>query len=699
MASGEDQTNSDDKFSKDFGSFGFMDRAEQTREQIPSETGADLPVSFPLADRYQQLEAPIQGGMGVVFKALDKNLGINVAIKRILPEFASDRHFLQRFEREARTQVRLSHSHLVRIWDFVLDETGPYIVIDWIEGHSLDRELKQNGVLEEQRAAEIIAKVASALQVAHDAQIIHRDIKPANILLDQNGNPYIADFGLVRIEANESQSIPGTLSGALLGSVDFVAPEQLADARNASVRSDIWSLGATLYQLVTGRSVRGMRESLIPKSLREIILKAMEHEPEDRFSSMTEFAAALRSTVKPVEVTDHTPRSNHQDTPSPLTPTEDLASLLLKTQDEVTRQHAEARRLLDEYNYERAASILGQIPSHLRDMDLFKATIEKRDRVSDLDAVISKAVKEMHLDGLRQQVNELLDLQPQRDDLERLLEHLPKEPVRPKEPAQLVAPFDANVAKADQQEWSAHLGLDMETSNSIGMKFKLIPPGEFLMGSPESEANRDEAEVQHEVRITKPYYLGSTVVTQGQWKAVMGTTPWKGKDYVKEGDNYPATYVSWEDAQEFIQKLNASEGDLYRLPTEAEWEYACRAGSLSAYCFGDDTGHLSEYGWFDKNAWNINEKYAHQVGQKRSNPFGLYDTHGNVYEWCEDWYGGYASDAVTDPTGPTTGSSRVYRGGCWFFSSGHCRSAARDGYSPGPRNDDLGFRVLRSSVK
>ena len=442
-----------------------------------------------------------------------------------------------------------------------------------------------------------------------------------------------------------------------------------------------------------------MRESLIPESVREIILKSMEHDPEDRFSSMTEFAAALRSTVKPVEVTDHTPRSNHQDTPSPLTPTEDLASLLLKTQDEVTRQHAEARRLLDEYNYERAASILGQIPSHLRDMDLFKATIEKRDRVSDLDAVISKAVKEMHLDGLRQQVKELLDLQPQRDDLERLLEHLPKEPVRPKEPAQLVAPFDANVAKAGQQEWSAHLGLDMETSNSIGMKFKLIPPGEFLMGSPESEKERNGNEIQHEVRITKPYYLGSTVVTQGQWKAVMGTTPWKGKDYVKEGDNYPATYVSWEDAQEFIKKLNAEEGDLYRLPTEAEWEYACRSGSLCEYSFGDEESRLPDYGWFDKNAKHVGEKYAHQVGQKKPNAFGVYDMHGNVYELCEDRYGGYASDAVTDPTGPTTGSNRVFRGGSWSGASRICRSAGRGGCSPGARHYLLGFRVLRSSVK
>ncbi|WP_417380105.1 SUMF1/EgtB/PvdO family nonheme iron enzyme [Gimesia sp.] len=290
---------------------------------------------------------------------------------------------------------------------------------------------------------------------------------------------------------------------------------------------------------------------------------------------------------------------------------------------------------------------------------------------------------------------------------------VPEAPVSPKAPVlfdnyqnSLIAP-DGNKQFINSEEqvieaqtnWAKHLGTDIEISNSIGMKFRLIPPGEFMMGSPESEASRDNDEVQHEVRITKPYYLGTTEVTQGQWKSMMGTTPWKGDSFVKEGDDYPATYMSWEDAQEFIKKLNASEGDLYRLPTEAEWEYACRAGSLSAYSFGDDAGELSGYAWFSDNADDIGEDYAHQVGQKRPNLFGLYDMHGNVWEWCEDWFGDYASDAVTDPTGPTTGSRRVDRGGSWFGDSGSCRSAHRDGSSPGYRLLLLGFRVLRSSVK
>ncbi|WP_417380111.1 protein kinase domain-containing protein [Gimesia sp.] len=745
MASGEDQTNSDDKSEKDFGSFGFMDRAEHTREQIPSETDADLTVSFPLADRYEQLEDPIQGGMGVVFKALDKNLGINVAIKRILPEFASDRHFLQRFEREARTQVRLSHSSLVGIRDFVLDEAGPYIVMDWIEGHSLDRELKQNGVLEEQRAAEIIAKVATALQVAHEAQIIHRDIKPANILLDQKGNPYIADFGLVRIEANEGQSIPGTLSGARLGSVDFVAPEQLADARNASVRSDIWSLGATLYQLVTGRSVRGMRESLIPESLREITLKAMEHDPEDRFASMAEFATTLFSSgisTSPSRIINIS--SQHKSTTNldSVNERKDSINLFNDALEKSARLHEDGKQYIRECSYEDAVIVLEKIPEKLRNSEMYSEAIQKNDRVHKLDELISEYKIKFEIEELIPLLREQLELQPQRDDIKSMLENVSKakrnkdgtseasiellrsieklsksidnrhqnkkssipslftQPLSgPKAPALLVAPCDAEVAKASQQDWANHLGLDVEFSNLNDMKFRLIPPGEFQMGSPKSEANRDDDEVQHEVRITKPYYLGSTVVTQGQWKSIMGTTPWKGEIYAKEGKSYPAVNVSWKEAQQFISKLNAEEGNYYRLPTEAEWEYACRAGSLKGYCYGDDAKAISEYCWFDQNALDIGEEYAHQVSLKNPNSFGLYDMHGNVWECCQDWYGEYAIGSVTDPTGPVTGSLRVNRGGSWILSSGECRSASRGRLPPVSRSELLSFRVLLSFIK
>ena len=208
------------------------------------------------------------------------------------------------------------------------------------------------------------------------------------------------------------------------------------------------------------------------------------------------------------------------------------------------------------------------------------------------------------------------------------------------------------------------IGPPKDFTNSIGMKLKLIPAGEFQMGDPADEEDRDVGEHQHAVRVTKPFYLGRTEVTQDQWRAVMETRPWSDKVSVKEGPDYAASYVSWDAAREFCELLSKREGKTYRLPTEAEWEYSCRGGTTTAYHFGDNASRLGEYAWFDENAYDVDEQYAHRVGQKKANPFGLHDMHGNVYEWCSDWYGNYPSGSVTDPTGPSTASYRVFRGGC-----------------------------------
>ena len=227
-----------------------------------------------------------------------------------------------------------------------------------------------------------------------------------------------------------------------------------------------------------------------------------------------------------------------------------------------------------------------------------------------------------------------------------------------------------------------------------------IEPGTFQMGSPSSELGRfdDEGPV-HSVTISKGFYLGKYEVTQRQWEAVMGTRPWEGRSYVRSGPDYPAVYVSWEDAQEFIGRLNASLGsNVYRLPTEAEWEYVCRAGTTTRWSFGDDESQLTHYAWYYGNTWDVGEGYAHSVGTKRPNPWGLYDMHGNVWEWVQDWYAAdyYSRSPSVDPRGPSTGSARVVRGGYFYSFARYLRSANRYGNSPSNRdNNSLGFRLLR----
>ena len=230
------------------------------------------------------------------------------------------------------------------------------------------------------------------------------------------------------------------------------------------------------------------------------------------------------------------------------------------------------------------------------------------------------------------------------------------------------------------------------------MEFVWIAPGTFLMGSPTSDEMADDEEwPQHEVTITQGFWLGKYEVTQEQWEAVMGTTPWVERDNVQANPNHPAVYISWNDTQAFIEKLNAAMGEeLYRLPTEAEWEYACRAGTTTRWSFGDDESQLKEYAWYWDNACDVGECYAHAVGLKKPNPWGLYDMHGNVWEWCQDRYESYTSRAQTDPAGPVSGFDRTHRGGYFDATARVTRSALRGSIAPDFIHGGVGVRLLRS---
>ncbi|MBF0451420.1 MAG: formylglycine-generating enzyme family protein [Candidatus Magnetomorum sp.] len=253
-------------------------------------------------------------------------------------------------------------------------------------------------------------------------------------------------------------------------------------------------------------------------------------------------------------------------------------------------------------------------------------------------------------------------------------------------------------------------------TNSIGMEFVWIEAGTFMMGSPEDEPWRDSDETQHEVTLTQAYYMQTTEVTQGQWKAIMGSNP----SYFQNcGDDCPVDTVNWNNVQEFITALNEKEKtSAYRLPTEAEWEYAARAGSTTALYNGPieilgyrNAPALDSIAWYGGNScvsysggyncssWSEKQYTCtscgpHPVAQKQANAWGLYDISGNVYEWCSDWYNSYSTLPVTDPVGPDTGSYRVIRGGGWGSGARNCRSANRNGFSPGLGINYVGFRLV-----
>lgn len=252
--------------------------------------------------------------------------------------------------------------------------------------------------------------------------------------------------------------------------------------------------------------------------------------------------------------------------------------------------------------------------------------------------------------------------------------------------------------------------LENETiKNSIGMTFVTIPAGEFLMGSADNDINAYDVEKpQHPVVISKPYYMGRTEVTQAQWERVVGSNPYTlprsnpfyhsiagMKERITKPD-HPAT-VSWHDAQQFIQKLNEMENTTrYRLPTEAEWEYAARAGTQTAYSFAGDADRLDDYAWYDEG---FTRGGTHPVAMKKPNPWGLFDVHGNVWEWVQDWFApNYpTTQTCVDPKGPAQGDERVVRGGSWHASATSWRTAFRKPYPPDYRGISIGFRVLREA--
>ena len=230
--------------------------------------------------------------------------------------------------------------------------------------------------------------------------------------------------------------------------------------------------------------------------------------------------------------------------------------------------------------------------------------------------------------------------------------------------------------------------LEEDLGNGIKFEMILIPAGKFMMGSPKKEKGRDDNETQHEVSLTKSYYMGKYAVTQEQWKAVMGNNP----SSRTKGAKLPVTDVSWNDCKKFIKKLNGITKGKYRLPTEAEWEYACRAGTTTAYSFGAKITPK------DANYDDLKLGKPVEVGRYKPNAFGLYDMHGNVWEWCEDRYAKYPAGAVIDPKGPAKGDYRVLRGGSFYGNDLGARSSLRGDGSPSGRYVYDGFRLARTAL-
>ena len=599
------------------------------------------------------------GGMGQVFKAYHPESAKLVAIKVILPQGKFDTESVKRFEREVKASEKLVHPNIIAVLDSGSSKGSLFMVMELIEGKDLFELINEKGKLSVNEAVAYIIQAARALEHAHANGVIHRDVKPANLIADSHGFLKIVDMGLAKIQAGENEDKVSmlTTNTAIMGSADFMSPEQTVSTKNVDTRTDIYSLGASFYFLLTAKvmypqkatfsklishrqapisSLKFMRPDVSQK-LDDIYTKMVAKKVGDRYQSMTELILDLEALEK---------ESGTQD--------------LLKQGAALNPFQVNGVNFLDlddnSIKPKKSAGIFSN-----RKIALFCAGLLVLVGLLFVILFIPKNTM------VKNDINNTNDAQD----------------------AFLEPPFDFNQAQEEQQSLAKTLGLAVETTVDLGkgvnLAMILIPQGKFIMGSPLSEPGHKDDELQHQVVFSRPYLIGKYEVTQEQWEAVMGDNPSQTK-----GAKLPVTNISWNDCQNFISKLNAKTESNYRFPTEAEWEFACRSGAKSAYSVGDKITKN------DANYENV-KAGVKPVGSYKPNAFGLYDMHGNVWEFCSDWYGAYAAGKSIDPMGVNNGRDHVLRGGSYFVDGLLLRSSTRDLVAPDFHNVVIGLRLAKTN--
>lgn len=591
-----------------------------------------------------------QGTMGVVFQVEDVNLKRIAALKVLRRNIkGSDKApQVDRFLMEARVAASLDHPSIATVYEINQFEGWWYIAMEYLEGGSLQHLLSKAGPLPPGRASLMLADAARGLAVAHDAGVIHRDLKPANLMLSRLGRCKLVDFGLVKVD---SGSNPFHEDTEMVGTPHYMAPE-VARHLGATTASDVYSLGVTLYVLLTGDTpfhAKSIKELLkhhistpapdprekspnISANLAELIAQSLHKQPELRPSAEI-FAASLQSEVAASGMTSDTSSAS--------------------------------------------GSALATVASN----SLVPGNALRTGGGSwDGSAGSARSAAESIAPG----ASETSTAQVRR--------------ARPWWAALALAIILTGLGAA---WWLSSAGgggsARPARTNSIGMQLVPLAAGTFTMGSPTTEPRRHSDERTVQIRFMRPVLIGTTEVTQSQWSAVMGENykPPEGthpNDAIGRrfmGPDLPA-YASWPEAAEFCRRLSLSENKHYRLPTEAEWEYACRAGTTTAYHTGATLDAMQAN--IDTGATAALRPLP--VASFPPNAWGLYDMHGNVMEWCSDWKDSYPLGPLTDPTGPTSGTGRVVRGGSWDTYAEFARAANRWSCAEALRTNYIGFRVV-----
>jgi formylglycine-generating enzyme required for sulfatase activity len=658
--------------------------AGKRRQAMPVPT--TLP---PELGHYRILRQIGAGGMGTVYLAEDTQLNRRVAIK--VPHFREDEgpEGVKRFYQEAELARTIHHPYICPVYDVGEAAGFHYLTMPFIEGTPLNKLIGPKHEWMQRRAAELVRRVALALESLHKLQVIHRDLKPHNIMVCANDEPMLMDFGLARSLKAGQQRLTST--GETLGTPAYMSPEQItADPDALCPATDVYSLGVILYEIVTGRTPfhadnlwslfneilntpppppRTHRPDLADE-LDAICSKALAKVPEKRFPSMAELALALSGYL-------NRSAQRKEEPPAPAPPPPSQADHRYETRQRKEEPPAPPpppplvspppRR--PAFTAPRRVTVPSPPPS---------GTTPPQP-LGDIISPCPKCGRKLKLPAA------LWGRKARCPQCQAIL-RVPEDVVVPETLADVHKPSDTSPTPRPVRE----------LMNPLGMRFLWMAPGTFLMGSPPQEMERSSDETLHRVTLTRGFFLCAYPVTQTQWQAIMGRNPSRSR-----GDNRPVENVSWEDCEEFCRKLSELEGKVYRLPTEAEWEYACRAGTTTPFCTGPtiSTNQANYDGnWiYGEGKKGVYRKATTPVDSFPPNGWGLFDMHGNVWEWCSDWYAEYLDGDVTDPQGPASGTERVLRGGSWVYGPRGARSACRERHSPTFKAHDAGCRVCFTS--